>query len=283
LSQIAAKFEELRRKGEGALIAFVTVGDPRPKLTPRIVRTLAGHADIIELGIPFSDPIADGPTIQGANDRALGSGTTPETVLGIIERIRSTTDAPLVVLTYFNIVFKRGIDNFVKSFAEVGADGIIVPDLPIEEANELLKATKRHGIDLVFLVAPTTTPKRLKRICAASSGFIYLVSLLGVTGVREKLSDSVRPLIADIRKISQVPIAVGFGISKPEHVAEIMRCGGDGAIVGSAFVDLIAKYRGNERRMLKELDALGKSLKAATRFHEDQGRRNLFAERYLDG
>jgi len=266
LSRIAAKFEKLRKKGEGALIAFVTAGDPKPKLTPKIVETLAKHTDIIELGIPFSDPIADGPTIQRATDRALASGTTPETVREIIKNIRSINDVPLVVLTYYNIVFKRGVNEFVKSFAAAGMDGIIVPDLPVEEADELLKATKRHGVDLVLLVAPTTTPERLKRICRASSGFLYLVSLLGVTGAREKLSDSVGPLIADVRKVSRVPTAVGFGISKPEHVAKVIKCGADGAIVGSAFVNLIAEYQGNERRMLKELDSFGKSLKAATRF-----------------
>jgi len=265
LSRIAAKFKELKQRGEGALIAFVTAGDPKPELTPKIVETLAKHADIIELGIPFSDPIADGPTIQGATDRALASGTTPETVQGIIENIRNSNDVPLVVLTYYNIVFKRGVDEFAKSFAAAGMDGIIVPDLPVEEAGELLNATKRHGVDLILLVAPTTTPGRLRRICGASSGFLYLVSLLGVTGARENLSDFVRPLISDVRKVSRVPISVGFGISKPEHVSEVIRCGADGAIVGSAFVSLIAKNRGNERQMLRELDTLGKSMKAATR------------------
>jgi len=266
LSRIAAKFEDLKQKGGGALIAFVTAGDPKPELTPKIVETLAKHADIIELGIPFSDPIADGPTIQEADDRALASGTTPETVREIIEKIRSTSDVPLVVLTYYNIVFKRGVDEFVKSFADAGMDGIVVPDLPVEEAGELLKATKRHGVNLILLVAPTTTPERLKRICGASSGFLYLVSLLGVTGAREKLSGSIGPLIAGVRKVSRVPIAVGFGISKPEHVAKVIKCGADGAIVGSAFVNLIAEHQENERRMLKELDAFGKSMKAATRF-----------------
>ncbi|KUO41695.1 MAG: hypothetical protein AVW06_00805 [Hadesarchaea archaeon DG-33-1] len=264
MSRIVAKFEKLKQNGEGALIAFVTAGDPKPELTPKIAETLAKHADIVELGIPFSDPIADGPTIQAAANRALASGTTPETVREIIEKIRDTNDVPLVVLTYYNIVFKRGVDNFIKSFAAVGMDGIIIPDLPVEEAGELLKATERHGVDLVLLVAPTATPERLRRICGASSGFLYLVSLLGVTGAREKLSDLVRPLIADVRKVSRVPIAVGFGISKPEHVSEVIKCGADGAIVGSAFVNLIAKNQGNERLMLKELDILGKSLKAAT-------------------
>ncbi len=265
MNRITRKFEELRRKGEGALIAFVTAGDPKPELTPKIVEALSKHADIIELGIPFSDPIADGPTIQGATDRALTAGTTPESVLEIIKKIRSSSDVPLVVLTYYNLVFKPGVDNFVKKFSEAGADGFVVPDLPVEEAQELRKAAKKYGADVILLVAPTTTPKRLERICSASSGFLYVVSLLGVTGAREKLSDLVRPLIADVRKVSQVPIAVGFGISKPEHVAEVIKCGADGAIVGSAFVNLIAKHQKNEGEMLRELDEFGKVLKAATR------------------
>jgi tryptophan synthase alpha chain len=265
LSRISAKFKNLNKKGEGALIAFVTAGDPKPELTPKIVETLAKHTDIIELGIPFSDPIADGPTIQMASDRALKSGTTPETVREIIKNVRKINDVPLVVMTYYNIVFKRGVDEFVKSYAAAGMDGIIVPDLPVEEAGELLKATRRHGVDLILMVAPTTTTERLKLICGTSSGFLYLVSLLGVTGARENLSDSVGVLISNVRKVSRVPIAVGFGISSPEHVAKIIKSGASGAIVGSAFVNLIAKHQKNERRMLKELDEFGKSLKAATK------------------
>ncbi|MDI6883561.1 MAG: tryptophan synthase subunit alpha [Hadesarchaea archaeon] len=265
MSRLAAKFKELRRKREGALIAFVTAGDPKPAMTQKIVETLSKHADIIELGIPFSDPIADGPTIQGATDRALKAGTTPETVRGIIKKIRRRSEVPLVVLTYYNIVFKPGVDDFVRRFAAAGMDGIIIPDLPVEEAGKVLKATKKHGVDLIFLVAPTTTPKRLKRICKVSSGFIYVVSLLGVTGAREKLSDLVRPLIARVQKASRVPVAVGFGISKPEHVATVIKSKADGAIVGSAFVNFIAKNLNNERKMLQELDRFGKALKLATK------------------
>ncbi|MFQ6129290.1 MAG: tryptophan synthase subunit alpha [Candidatus Hadarchaeaceae archaeon] len=265
MSRIGAKFEELESKGEGALISFVTAGDPRPELTPRIVQALTKYADIVELGIPFSDPIADGPTIQGATDRALKAGTTPETVREIIRQIRRTSEIPLVVLTYYNIVFQRGVDKFVRDFTAAGMDGIIIPDLPVEEAGEILRATKKQGADLILLVAPTTTPKRLKRICDVSSGFLYVVSLLGVTGARERLSGLVKPLIADVRKISRVPIAVGFGISKPKHVKEVIKAGADGAIVGSAFVNLIAKNLGNRQKMLRELDQLGKTLKAATR------------------
>ena len=265
MSRLSTKFEELRSKGEGALIAFVTAGDPKPKLTPQIVQTLAKHADIIELGIPFSDPIADGPTIQGATDRALKAGTTPETVREIIKQIRRTSEIPLVVLTYYNLVSRRGVDEFVRDFTAAGMDGVIIPDLPVEEADEVLKATKKHGANLIFLVAPTTTPERLKRICDVSSGFLYVVSLLGVTGARERLSGSVKPLIADVRKISRVPVAVGFGISKPEHVKEVVKAGADGAIVGSAFVNLITKNLKNRKKMLQELDRFGKTLKATTR------------------
>jgi len=265
LSRIEAKFKELEDKGEGALITFVTAGDPKPELTPRIVQALTKYGDIVELGIPFSDPIADGPTIQGATDRALKAGTNPETVLEIIRQIRRTSEVPLVLLTYYNIVFKRGVDKFMRDFTTAGMDGIVIPDLPIEEAGEVLRATKKQGADLILLVAPTTTPERLKRICDASSGFLYVVSLLGVTGARKRLSGLVKPLIADVRNISRVPIAVGFGISKPEHVKEVIEAGADGAIVGSAFVNLIAKNLGDRQKMLLEIEQFGKTLKAAAR------------------
>jgi len=265
LSRISAKFEEIKGKSEGALIAFVTVGYPKPELTPQIVQTLTKHADIIELGIPFSDPIADGPTIQVANDRALKAGTTPETVREIISQIRRTSEVPLVVLTYCNIVYKWGVDKFVQDFTAAGMDGIIIPDLPVEEAGEVLEATRKYGADFILLVAPTTTPERLKRICDASSGFLYVVSLLGVTGAREQLSESVKPLIADVRKISRVPIAVGFGISNPEHVKEVIMAGANGAIVGSAFINLITENLKDQQKMLWELDQFGKILKVAAR------------------
>jgi len=183
----------------------------------------------------------------------------------VIRQIRRTSDVPLVVLTYYNIVFKRGVDKFLRDFTAAGMDGIIIPDMPVEEAGEVLRATKKYGADLILLVAPTTTPERLKRICDASSGFLYIVSLLGVTGARKRLSGLVKPLIADVRKTSRVPIAVGFGISKPEHVKEVIEAGADGVIVGSAFVNLIAKNLKNRQRMLRELDKFGKTLKAATR------------------
>lgn len=265
MSRISSKFEELRKRHEGALIAFLTAGDPRPAFTLRLVEILSKHADIIELGIPFSDPIADGPTIQKATDRALRAGTTPEAALRLIEQIRRKSEIPLVILTYYNILLKPGVGNFVKRLASAGVDGIVIPDLPLEEAGELLKATEEQEVDLIFLVAPTTPRERLERISRASKGFLYLVSLLGVTGARKELSSSVRPLIGEVKRISKVPVAVGFGISRPEQVADIIKAGADGAIVGSAFVNVIERNLKNEKRMLQEIDAFGKSLKAATR------------------
>ena len=265
MSKIAAKFEELREKGEGALIAFITAGDPNPKLTPEIAVTLAKHADILELGIPFSDPIADGPTIQAADDRALSAGTTPGQVFGIIKKIREKSDIPIVVLSYYNLVLNPGIGNFMIKLRAAGGDGIIVPDMSFEESREMLNAAKKHGLDLILLAAPTTTPEKLKQICKASGGFLYLVSVLGVTGARREVSVEVKNLVRKARAASngKIPLAIGFGISKPKHVREVLKIGADAAIVGSAFVDLIARYRKDKRRMLRELDRFAKSLKAA--------------------
>jgi len=265
LSKIAAKFEELREKGKGALIAFITAGDPNPKLTPRIAVTLAKHADILELGVPFSDPIADGPTIQAADDRALSAGTTPEQVFGIIKKIRERSDIPIVVLSYYNLVLNPGIGNFMKKLRAAGGDGIIVPDMPFEESKEVLDAAKKHGLDLILLAAPTTTPEKLEQICKVSGGFLYLVSVLGVTGARMEVSVEVKNLVRKAHAASKgkIPLAIGFGISKPKHVREVLKIGADAAIVGSAFVDLIARYRKDKRRMLRELDRFAKSLKAA--------------------
>ncbi len=233
MSKIAAKFEELREKGKGALIAFITAGDPNPKLTPEIATVLAKHADILELGIPFSDPIADGPTIQAADDRALSAGTTPELVFGMIKKIREKSDIPIVVLSYYNLVLNHGIGNFMKKLRAVGGDGIVIPDMPFEESKEVLGAAKKHGLDLILLAAPTTTPERFERICKASSGFLYLVSVLGVTGARREVSVEVKNLVRKARAASKgkIPLAIGFGISKPKHVREVLKIGADAAIV----------------------------------------------------
>ncbi|HID03011.1 MAG TPA: tryptophan synthase subunit alpha [Desulfobacterales bacterium] len=267
MSRISAKFEELRRRGEGALIAFVMAGDPKPVMTPEIVKTLSKHADIIELGIAFSDPIADGPTIQAAADRALRAGTTPPHVFAMTKKIRQTNGIPIVVLTYYNLVLKPHLETFMQNLSTAGVDGIIIPDLPLEEIGEVRKVAKKHHVDLILLAAPTTQPKRMKQICEASDGFVYLVSLLGVTGAREKLSGAVKNMVAKAKIASKrrIPLAVGFGISKPEHVKEVIKCGADGAIVGSAFVKIIEKNLKNEQKMLRELENFGKILKSAAK------------------
>jgi len=265
LSRISAKFKELRKRREGALIAFVTAGDPNPKVTPDVAEVLAKHADILEIGIPFSDPIADGPTIQAADERALRAGTTPATVFKIIKQIRGRSDVPIVVLTYFNTVLRPGVKKFMRMFVAAEGDGIVIPDLPLDEAKDVSKIAKQYDIDLILLAAPTTPSERLKRVCSASRGFVYIVSVLGVTGARKALPKEVKQVVARARAASKgrIPLAVGFGISKPQHVREVLDCGADAAIVGSAFVDLIVRYKNNKRMMLNELDRFAKSLKAA--------------------
>ena len=268
MSGIAQKFDELRTKNEGALIVYITGGDPSVATCKKILRTVEKHADIVEVGIPFSDPIADGPVIQSASERALRAGMTPDKAFAIIKNFRSYSDKPLVVLTYCNIVLQRGLMRFMKEFADAGGDGLIVADLPVEESSDIRKAAKAHGIDLILLAAPTSSVERVKKISNASSGFIYLVSLLGVTGTRKKLSANLKDSIGRVRLGStqtKVPLAVGFGISTPEHVAEIIKFGADGAIVGSAVVRIIQENLEDDGMMLKKIDALLKRMKARTK------------------
>lgn len=262
--KLKEKFKELKKRNEGALIGFVTAGDPTPELTVDIVNSLIkGGIDIIELGLPFSDPIADGVVIQKASERSLKGGMNPDLYFEIAKKIEGI---PKVCLTYYNLVLQRGLENFVRDCLKSGIDGLIVPDLPIEEATPLLNACDKYDISLIFLVAPTTTEERLKKILQVSKGFLYVVSLLGVTGAREKLSDSVKPLLSRIRELSRdIPLAVGFGISKPEHIKEVLRAGADGAIVGSAFIRIIEKNLDDKEGMLSELKEFTRELKEATR------------------
>jgi tryptophan synthase alpha chain len=268
VSRIAAKFEELRSKGEGALIAFVTAGDPTADATLRIAKALEdAGADMIELGLPFSDPIADGPTIQAAAERALKSGMNTDIYFAMVKKIRKTVKVPLICLTYFNLVLKRGVGRFMKDCKESGIDGVIIPDLPVEEAKEVIEKADDNGVDAIFLAAPTTTEERMKKILDSTRGFVYLVSLLGVTGARKKLSRTVGDMINLARKSAKknVPLAVGFGISSPGHVREVIKSGADGAIVGSAIVEIIAKNMANKGKMLRSISNFVASLKEATR------------------
>jgi tryptophan synthase alpha chain len=267
LREIERTFQNLRAKGEGALIGYVTGGDPEPRYTPRIVEALVnGGVDIIELGIPFSDPIADGPTIQAASVRALEAGTTPETVLKIAGEVKRKHEVPIVILTYYNPIFRMGLDGFFKMAKNFGVDGLIVPDLPIEEAHEYKKVADAYGIDTIFLAAPSTSKERLRKILAYTSGFLYLVSVFGVTGTRESVQDITIRLIKRALSTAggKTPLAVGFGISKPEHVKTVILNGADGAIVGSRFVKVIEKNLNNERGMLEEIRDYAHKLKKAT-------------------
>lgn len=266
MSRIRDTFSELERSGECAFIAYMMAGDPEPSLTPPIATAIARYADIIELGIPFSDPIADGKTIQAASERALKAGMTPDKIFELIAVIRKETDIPIVVMSYHNPILHFGIERFMKRLAEGGGDGIIIPDLPIEEADDVVRYAKENGIDTIFLIAPTTPEERIEQICAYSSGFVYLVSLLGVTGARETISEVAKTLIQRVvEKRPDIPSAVGFGISKPVHVQEIVKSGAKGIIVGSAIVELIAKHKDEPEVMIPALEEFCAALKAATR------------------
>jgi tryptophan synthase alpha chain len=263
---IEETFRSLNGRGEGALIAYVTGGDPKPQLTPKIVKALVnGGVDIVELGIPFSDPIADGPTIQSAVARALKAGTTPKLVLNLAKEVKEECNLPLAILTYYNPIFRMGLRNFFSLAKRCKVDGVIVPDLPVEEAEEYKTVAENYEVDTIFLAAPSTSISRLRKIISYSSGFIYLVSLFGVTGVREQVQDlTVRTINSFLPYVSgRIPLAVGFGISKPDHVKIVLKCGANGAIVGSAFVRIVEENQKNIRKMIKGIEELAHKLKEA--------------------
>jgi len=234
--RIARRFEELRRVGELGLVAYITAGDPTLETSARIVLALAeAGADVVELGVPFSDPIADGPTIQRASERALRSGTTLEGVLALINKVRPKTDVPLVLFSYFNPVLQMGLEKFSAAAGQAGADGVLITDLTPEEAGDYREALRARGLDTIFLAAPTSTDARLRLIAESSTGFLYLISRTGVTGAREALPEDLPQLVRRTRALTRLPVAVGFGISLPGHVS-ILGGLADAAVVGSALV-----------------------------------------------
>jgi len=240
-SRITRRFEELRRRGELGLIAFLTAGDPSLEATERFVLALAeAGADLVELGVPFSDPVADGPTIQRSSERALRAGTTLANALELVRRLRRKTEIPLVIFSYFNPVLQMGLEKFASGAAKAGADGVLLTDLTLEEGSDYRTILRGKGLDTIFLVAPTSTNDRLKRIAEASSGFVYLISRTGVTGARESLPEDLPALIRRTRAVTSLPLAVGFGISLPGHVS-ILGGLADAAVVGSALVTEIEK------------------------------------------
>ena len=239
--RIGRRFRALSEAGELGLVAYITAGDPSLDATEKIVLAAAeAGADVIELGVPFSDPVADGPTIQRASERALRSGTTLAGVIDLARRIRAHTDVPLVLFSYFNPILQMGIEKFAAAASGAGADGVLVTDLTPEEAGEYRAAMHAHGLDTIFLAAPTSTDARLALIAECTSGFLYLISRTGVTGERTALPEDLPALARRVRRFTKLPLAVGFGISSPEHVSVL---GGiaDAAIVGSALVAEIEK------------------------------------------
>ena len=237
MSKIAQAFKEQQK----CFIPFVTAGDPGLAVTKELILAMAAAgAAIIEIGIPFSDPVAEGEVIQRANIRALSAGTTTDKIFAMLAEVRKTTQVPLVFLTYVNPIFIYGVEKFMQQCQKIGIDGIIVPDLPYEEKGELLSACKQYGVDLISLIAPTSSD-RVQMIAKEALGYIYLVSSLGVTGVRSSITTDIGAIVEKIRAVTATPVAVGFGISTPEQAAE-MAALSDGAIVGSAIVKIVEQY-----------------------------------------
>jgi tryptophan synthase alpha chain len=245
MTRIGRLFENLKRDGRKGLIAYLTAGDPSPDRTPALVEALVrGGADLIELGVPFSDPIADGPVIQRGGERALKAGTTLKAVLEIARQIREHSEVPLLLFTYLNPVMRYGLDRLARDAACCGIDGCLLTDASVEEAHEYVGAMHQHGLDTVFLAAPTSTERRIRLVAEYSTGFVYLVSRTGVTGERDSVSNQVGPLIRAVRGLTDLPLAVGFGISKPEHVAELGKQV-EAVVVGSAIVRMIEQNADN--------------------------------------
>jgi len=245
MSRLDATFEALRARGERALVAFFTAGDPSLETTARLVIEAERRgADVIELGVPFSDPVADGPVIQRAGQRALAAGASLRRVLELMRTLRSEVRAPIVLMTYYNPILSFGLPAFAETAAKVGVDGVIVVDLPPEEAAELRAETDAAGVDVIYLVAPTSTPDRVRLIARQSRGFVYLVSLTGVTGERDRLPPDLEAQVRALRLVTTKPVCVGFGIGRPEQAAAVGRLA-DGVIVGSAIVRVVEEHLGS--------------------------------------
>lgn len=256
---VSARLEELRAKGQAALIPFITAGDPDLETTIAALRLLDRNgADLIELGIPYSDPLADGPVIQAAATRALQTGTTLAKVLEVVRTVSPELRSPIILFSYYNPILNLGVEQFLQQIYDAGARGLVVPDLPLEESHVLLEPAAAVGIEVILLVAPTSPPERLAAIAAKSQGFIYVVSSTGVTGVRAKVALNVKSMIENLRRVTDKPIGVGFGISQAEHARLVVDWGADAAIVGSAMVKRLAEPHG-----LAEIADLCSSLKRA--------------------
>jgi tryptophan synthase alpha chain len=241
MSRIAATFERLRGEGRGGLVTYVTAGDPDLDRSPAVLRALdRAGADIIEVGVPFSDPIADGPAIQRASERALAAGSHLGAALDLVAAVREDVRAPLVLFTYLNPVLRMGLAAFAERASAAGVDGVLLLDLPIEESAPTRATLDERHLDQVFLLSPTTTDVRLAEAARLGRGFLYAISRLGVTGARAAVASTARPLVERVRAVTSLPVALGFGVSRPEHVTEVLAFA-DAAVVGSALVEVIGR------------------------------------------
>jgi tryptophan synthase alpha chain len=254
-------FSQLDR---AALVPFFVIGDPDYETSIELVKTaIDAGADVLELGIPFSDPIADGPTIQKADVRAINNSMNVHKALEFIRQIKAYRDIPIGLLMYYNLIFQYGTDKFFADFHKAGVNSILIADLSIDDADEVLAPAKAAGLDTVFMVTPNTETERIKLIASKTTGFIYTVSLLGVTGSRDSLSDAVQGLVNKLKKLTRVPVCVGFGISKPEHAATVAAAGADGVIIGSRIVKIIEENLGNKEKMILQVADFIKQVKNA--------------------
>ncbi len=255
-------FKKAKSKGKPAFMPFLVAGDPDYKTSLVLFRAIAPYADMLEIGFPYSDPLADGPTIQAADERALHSGIDTDKVFSLINEIRSFYKGPISVLVYVNLVYQYGIDNFYKQAATVGIDGVLIPDVPYEESEPFVVAAKKHKVSPVFMVTQTTTPERLKKIVKHAEGYLYLVSVLGVTGSRNSLGKTTFDFIRKIKKNIKLPLALGFGISTKEHISNAAKAGIDGVIVGSAIIKILEANLANPKQAAKKIDDFIKGITA---------------------
>lgn len=266
MSRIKNKFLELKKKKEKALIAYIMVGYPNEKTTISAIKGLVkGGVDIIELGFPFSDPIADGPVIQNASTISLNKGTKMDGFFQILKRIRAETEIPLILMTYTNILYRKGFDQFMKKAKSFGIDGFILPDMAIEESESYLKAARKNKLDTIFLISPNTSTERIKKILKATTGFLYLVSMYGTTGMRTKIQKYTIDAIRKTNKIvnKKIPVGIGFGVNTPKEAKKFLTLGADAVIVGSAFLRLIEKTPSG--KVESKIASFAKSLKNTTK------------------
>jgi tryptophan synthase alpha chain len=261
MSRIDETFERLRQAGQKGLVTYFTAGDPHLERSRDIIKALAdGGADVIEVGVPFSDPIADGPVIQRASERALAAGGCLDATLELIGDVRKEVETPIVLFTYVNPVLRMGASSFVRRASDAGIDGVLVLDLPVEGSVAMHRDLEASGIDQIFLISPTTTDRRLQIATTLGRGFLYAISRLGVTGTRDAIEATAKALVDRIRQMTDLPVAVGFGISQPSHVRDVTSFA-DAAVVGSALVELIADADTDGKDVAREVEGFVRSLR----------------------